>query len=231
VLPKDKAEFQAGSVDFAHTWFQARKDVSFAISRLYSAYPVYIQRLVDAPGPSRTLSKPQTARWIEAVTDTEASINDIFSLIAPQLHSDGIRSLQRAQANFPTHPGISSWPSKFNGISVIVNRKTVFHRDSGGRPEWYDLLFAAGTYKRATLDIPDIGARFDYNPGTVIALCGRVFRHGVVSWDGGERICYAHYMRNNVLHRQGMKNSSWVEEKDYKEWMSTAYLHRQAKQR
>src|SRR5208283_4480797 len=100
--------------------------------------------------------------------------------------------------------------STFNGISVIVNRKTPLHRDPGGQMEWYDVLLAAGTYTTATLDVPDLGAHFSCKPGTVVVICGRVLQHGVKSWEGGERICYAHFMRNNVLNRQNIQNSSWV---------------------
>ena len=219
--------FQAGSVDIAHTWFQARKDVCEIILPIYIAYIMGLQRLVDEPGPSRNLSVPATAKWIAAITDAESDIDHIFSVIAPQLHHDGKQSLEYAKVDFPDHPGIHSWPSSFNGIGIIVNRKTPFHRDPSGRMEWYDLLLAAGTYTTATLDVADLGARFKYTPETVIALCGRVFQHGVMSWEGGERICYAHYMHNNVLNQQEIQNSSWVEEKQYKEWMSQKYIRRQ----
>jgi hypothetical protein len=227
VLPEGEAMFQAGSVDIAHTWFQARKDVRNLIFLIYVVYHMCLQRLVDEPGPSRTLADPETTEWIAAITDTESDIDHIFSLIAPKLHRDGIRSLECSKVNFPDHPGVHSWPSSFSGIGIIVNRKTPLHRDPSGRMEWYDILLAAGTYTTATLDVADLGARFKYTPGTVVALCGRVFRHGVMSWEGGERICYAHYMRNNVLNRQEIQNSSWVEDKQYKEWMSQSYLSRQ----
>jgi hypothetical protein len=226
VAPEGEAEFEQGSVDFAHSWFQARHDVSIFTLLIPPRNVMHMQSLEDEPGPSQTLSTPVTPAFLAAITETEGDINNIMSLVAPRLHSDGIESVECAKAEFPDHAGIHSWPSNFSGIGVIVNRKTPLHRDAAGRMEWYDILLAAGTYTTATLDVPDLGACFLYKPGTVVAICGRVFRHSVNSWVGGERICYAHYMRNNVLNRQGIQNSSWVEEKVYRDWMSPQYLRR-----
>jgi hypothetical protein len=65
----------------------------------------------------------------------------------------------------------------------------------------YDLLTCAGTYKDAELKVFDIGARFCYDPGTVVALAGKVLLHEVTEWTGGERICIARFIRDNVHNR------------------------------
>jgi hypothetical protein len=173
------------------------------------------------------LSNPAALAWNKASATTKADINTIFSLISPQLHWDAKRSIRYLKEAYPDHPGVQLWPSTFSGINVIINKKTPSHRDKSGRPEWYDWLFATGTYRSAMFDLLDLGARLSYNPGTVVAAIGRVLQHEVKEWEDGERICKAHYMRNNVLNRQGIQNSPWVEDKIYKEWMSPRYLQRQ----
>lgn len=178
--------------------------------------------------PSQTLSTPEASEWITANAKVETDLNEITSLIASDLYKDGMHSVELSKAAFPDHEGAQLWPSSFSGIDVIVNRITATHRDAGARMEWYEMLLAAGTYTTATFKVPDLGAELQYNPGTVVAICGRLLRHGVDSWEGGERICQAHYMRNNVFNRQEIQVSSWVDEKQYREWMSPQYLCRQA---
>ena len=128
---------------------------------------------------------------------------------------------------YPDHTNVQRWPSCFSGITVISNRKTPNHRDKGGRPEWYDVMVSAGTHTTAHLDLPDLSAKLLYNPGTTIALCGKLFQHCVQTWEGGERLCYAHYFCNNVLNRLNIAVSSWVHEQDYFRWMSSKYFERQ----
>jgi hypothetical protein len=185
-----------------------------------------VQRLVDEMMPSASLGTPTSQEWALAVTEFEQDVNDIFSLVCPDLFRDGMKSIEKIQKEHPNHGGVQAWSSVFNGIGVIANRITIPHRDPAGRSEWYDLLLAAGTYDDAYLDVHDLGAQFTYKPGTVIAICGRLLRHGIDRWNGGERICYAHYMRNNVLHRQGIQSSSWVYEHIYFPYMSRKFVDR-----
>jgi hypothetical protein len=113
-------------------------------------------------------------------------------------------------------------------MSVICDRKTLVHRDQGGWPACYDLLVAGGAYDEAWLEVPDIGAKFRYQPGTAVALCGKVLRHFVNHSIGGQRLCYAHYMRNNVHNRLSIPQTSWVSLKFYTWYMSQAFIARQS---
>ena len=188
---------------------------------------MFCQRLEDTMKPSANLER-EAVQWCSKMRSVNDDINAIFALISPQLYADGITSLNETKMEYPDHQGVQTWNSAFSGISVIVNRKTITHRDQGGRAPWYDILFSAGTYKDAYLDVPDLGASFRYKPGTVIAICGRLLRHGVKSWEGGNRMCLAYFMRNNVLHRQGIQSAGWVEAALYQSQMSSGYLARHA---
>jgi hypothetical protein len=76
---------------------------------------------------------------------------------------------------------------------MIINRETYVHRDVGSAPMDYDLLFSSGTHEQCMLDIWDLGLRLSYLPDTVVGISGKVLRHGVKTWDGGERICRGLY--------------------------------------
>jgi hypothetical protein len=160
------------------------------------------------------------------ITDTEEDLNSLLSLIAPDLFQAGMEAIGRLKTSNSEHGNLQLWPTAFSAIGVIVNRKTLCHRDQGGWFPCFDMLVAAGNYEECYLDVPDVGARFKYKPGTAIAICGKVLRHSVTGWDGGERICYAHYMRNNVHNRLKVEQSTWTRYANYTDCMSPKYLQR-----
>jgi len=102
------------------------------------------------------------------------------------------------------------WQSVFTGVSIISNRLTPKHRDSKGRPEWYDLLanfFQGGSSPRFL--VSDLGLDLNYSSGTVIGFCGSILEHEVKAWGRGDRVCYAHFMRENVRDRLQATPGTW----------------------
>jgi Oxygenase domain of the 2OGFeDO superfamily len=148
--------------------------------------------------------------------------NMLLQLIEPKLFEAGMSAIQTAKQLHHDHQNIHLWNS------VIVNRMTPPHRDGGGWKACFDFLVAAGTYETAYLELADIGAKIQYNPGTVVAITGKNFRHAVKKWEGGERICYAHYMRNNIHNRLCVEQSGWVKEEHFTRWMSKWFLNRRS---
>lgn len=102
------------------------------------------------------------------------------------------------------------WESIYTGIQVICNRLTPSHRDSKGRAEWYDLLVGLSTTSLPYLVVSELGLEMAYYPGTVVGLCGNVLEHGVRSWGSGDRICYAHFMREAVRKHFGIPAAGWA---------------------
>lgn len=67
------------------------------------------------------------------------------------------------------------WQSVHSGVAIVSNRLTPSHRDSKGRPEWYDTLVSyADSSARPRLLIKDVGLDLEYSSGTVVNLCGSV---------------------------------------------------------
>jgi len=110
-----------------------------------------------------------------------------------------------------------TWPTAVSGVSVIANRASVCHTDNKGSKHWYDMLLTAGTYKECWFRLPDLDLRLEYLPGTVVALTGRILRHEVVEWKGGDRVCYAHWIRPSVLQALFPKENLplWVTQSEY----------------
>jgi hypothetical protein len=152
--------------------------------------------------------------WMAAIEPSELIFNAITALTHQSLYTAGLLAVTKIRdgetiENMETHENAKEWTSVYTGIAVIVNRITTRHRDAGGCPEWYDLLASCGTHTNAELAIPELDATFSYSPGTVIEICGKVLSHSVGRWEGGERICMAHYMRNMVHDRLNIDKPTW----------------------
>lgn len=111
------------------------------------------------------------------------------------------------------------WQSVHTGVSVISNRLTPSHRDSKGRPEWFDTL---ANYCSSDLGssaprllIKDLGMDLEYSSGAVVSFCGSVLEHEVGSWGPGDRVCQAHFMRESIRKRLAIPAAGWVSQSIY----------------
>jgi hypothetical protein len=158
-------------------------------------------------------------------------MNSILALTHKELYLCGLDAIHRLifdEIQSKIHPNLHHWLSVYSAIQVISNRTTPPHRDKGGAPSYYDLLLSAGTHSDARMHIHDLGATFNYPPGTIILVCGRLLLHQVPPWGDGERICLAHYMRDNVHDRLSIIRADWVSFSSYtKGLMSEGFYSRQ----
>jgi hypothetical protein len=158
----------------------------------------------------------ETSNWLEISNDVEKFLNLALSLINPDLFQMGLEMLRRLRQLTSTKDISRQWQSVYTGIAIICNRLTPSHRDSKGRPEWFDILLnysEIGTSPR--LLISDIGLNLEYSGGTVVSFCGSIFQHGVESWGVGDRVCYAHFMRESVRNRLDVTPAGWVYREKY----------------
>lgn len=77
------------------------------------------------------------------------------------------------------------------------------------------LLNYCSVRQGARLSIPDLGLNLDYSSGTVVGICGTVLQHEVGSWGNGDRVCYAHFMREEVRKRLDVPPAGWVNRSQY----------------
>jgi hypothetical protein len=101
---------------------------------------------------------------------------------------------------------LETWPSIFTGHTWIMNRLTPPHRDKEGFNAGFDFLSVGGVAK-AMLRVRDINMSCEYNPGTVVAIAGRVLSHEVTDIEVGDRIAIARWVRKAVLAKYGMAGS------------------------
>lgn len=177
---------------------------------------------------STLLRTTSGGRFMEAISNTEILINSTLALCNHEEYTVGMEAIRKLKhKSHLQHPNLSLWPSAFSGIGVIVNRATPAHRDRGSSAAVFDLLASMGTHMSARIGLPDLQADLSYGPGTIVLVCGRVLRHEVLMWEGGERICLAHYMRDNVHNRLGLQRPDWVTLNVYNSLMDQGYRSRQ----
>jgi hypothetical protein len=167
---------------------------------------------------SPTLQKKKGAEFMKKIAQVETLCNVTLLLTAPDLYQAGLTAMDQVHAGanmFKDYPNTSLWSSCYTAMQVIVNRTTPPHRDIGGSPPLFDLLVSAGTHTKARLEFREIGLKLSYRPGTIAIVCGRVLLHEVKDWEGGERICIAHMMKDSVHNKQNVARPRWPEHSRY----------------
>ena len=155
--------------------------------------------------------------------DVEKFLNLVLSLIHPELFESGVLMLRKLRTLDTTKTIALEWQSVYTGIQIISNRITPSHCDSKGRPQWFDTLANyCGGGSAPHLLVQDLGLDLAYSSGTVVDLCGMVFRHEVRAWGGGDRVCYAHFMREAVRKRLEVHPAGWVKQSIYTRYLPGA---------
>jgi hypothetical protein len=156
------------------------------------------------------------SEWLQKSNNFERFLNLTLSLIHPTLFKCGLEILQQLRVSAPTMDIAKKWQSVYTGISIISNRITPAHRDTKSKPEWYDLLMNyAGSQANPKLLIKDLGLELQYSSGAVVGLCGMILEHEVRSWGNGDRVCYAHFMRESVRKHMNANDPGWVYQSMY----------------
>jgi hypothetical protein len=218
--PPGGGHFGAGAVNFSPGWFQRLRDVRLNqfVVRLGANLFQNSQQLDDYLYVSASLRTDSAANFLRVTESIDVISNAITALVAPRQYDYGLAAIELIKNGrhlYDRHPILDSWISVWSGFAMIVNRVTAIHRDLGGAPEDYDLLFSSGTHNACNLDVPDLGATLSYRPGTAVAITGRVLQHGVKTWEGGERICQARFIKDAVHDRLGLPRPTWVNYDDY----------------
>ena len=141
----------------------------------------------------------------------------MLKVMHPELYAAAREALVALRPVTATPAILEKWASVFSAVQVIANRETPYHRDNKSRSPWFDILVSLGEYSDSVLEFPAIGLRINYLPGTVVAFCGKVLRHGVPQ-SKGERICFAYFMRDSVHHAMRVKAPHWMECHCYAVW-------------
>jgi hypothetical protein len=157
---------------------------------------------------SAELRKPDAQDWVSAMDGTNMLLGAVTAIIHPTTFMTGvncINAIERSSdiAKSENLPDLLKvWTAPFVAASVISNRDTPLHRDNGATYGSMDVLASVGPFEEAKFMVPSLGYQFLFGSGTVIGLLGRVVPHAAEA--SGERLCYAQYLRENILSSLGV---------------------------
>jgi hypothetical protein len=160
------------------------------------------------------LRKPPAQQWVAAMQETNMLIGAIVGVINPASFLTGVDCI-KAIANDQNivkreklEDLVAIWTSPFIAASLINNRNTPLHRDNGATYASMDILTSVGPFEIGKFKVPSLGYRFLFGSGTLIGLVGRVVPHAAEVT--GERLCYAQYLRENILDSIGVEEPGWM---------------------
>jgi hypothetical protein len=161
------------------------------------------------------LRNPLARQWVQQMEDTLAFLGGILSIINPTQYNVGITYVEKIR-NEPEKIAkrdhleylLDTWTSPYAACSLMNNRDSPLHRDTGGGYRSMDLLTSVGEYSDGRFYLPGLGVEFWYGSGSVIGIAGRVVRHGATANE--ERLCIAQYSRENVLEALGISEPEWT---------------------
>lgn len=187
----------------------------FRIELIYRQLILNQQTVQERPATSANFKKQPALDWLCAISESNAILSAILSVIHPPLYDAGWQTIKRLRDTPQIGQDVlNRWASVFSGVSVISNRITPPHWDGNSRRNWYDLLATLGRYENCTLELPGLGISLEYGPGTVAGISGCVLEHAVPGFNG-DRVCYAYFMRNNVHEWANVPGNDWMYTKCY----------------
>ena len=184
--PAETTTTSPGHIPFSPCWFNIAHQLT--VSRSLRGWP---------HGP--------TVQYLREAQESLALIGAVLGVIHPRLAMQGLSILRGIQSGAIRNVATDSlgpvrrlWPCPFTAFSIISNRETDLHRDGKGFTPYYDIITTLGHYSDGRFEVPGIGLRFQYNPGTIVGICGKALAHGVAEVDG-IRYCLVQYFHRSVL--------------------------------
>jgi len=164
------------------------------------------------------LRKSAAPAWVSEMGETSAFLGGLLRVINPAEFETGIACIKAIvkgdqvakKENLDDLGRI--WTSPYPTVSLMSNRNSPIHRDTGGDYSSMDMLVSVGPYEKAVFNVPGLGLKFWYDTGTVIGLLGRILQHGAECT--GDRLCWAQYLKENVLDSLGIPPPKWVHIQD-----------------
>ena len=97
-------------------------------------------------------------------------------------------------------------PLLLEGREILFNRKSGLHNDQSDPHLAWAILLALGNFKGGYIRVPALGLRARLEPGDAIFIRGRVLKHEIEAWSGGQRISIPHFTHTSVWRAAGMVN-------------------------
>lgn len=139
-----------------------------------------------------------------------SQINATMEAILPELFkhvSCFMQKLKNQEAD--AQSAHSNNDSIFPSMSILINRQTGLHTDSGSDANLVETSVTFGDYEGGEFLLPQLDVEAKFGPGSLAIFRGKAFSHGVKEWTGVERRCIVSYVHADVfdsLQTRSMKD-------------------------
>ena len=123
----------------------------------------------------------------------------------PAHYNDAKRLREEVEKRFPFTRALGALdPLLYEGQELLYNVMSDEHTDGFDPPGSYSLIAAAGNFQGGYLFFRHLGLRVRLEPGDIVMFRGRVLKHVVEVWTGGQRISIPHFTHSSVWKLMGM---------------------------
>lgn len=89
-------------------------------------------------------------------------------------------------------------PCVYEGLEILLNVRNKLHTDRFDPPRGWAVIYCAGSHSGGYMSLPHLGLRLRMLPGDMALIRGRVLKHAVEDWSGGQRISIPHYTHSSA---------------------------------
>jgi hypothetical protein len=100
----------------------------------------------------------------------------------------------------------------YEGHEVLLNVHSGDHYDRQDPKRAWAGMVALGYHRGGYLVLPQLGVRIRLEPGDIVFIRGRMLRHFVEDWEGGQRICIPHFTHSSIWRLMNMHDLVGLDE-------------------
>ena len=108
---------------------------------------------------------------------------------------------------------LANWSFPFTDLTILSNRESPLHRDRHRPFTAFDVMTTFGDYEHGRFIVPDLNRKFEFNGGSAMVGCTKLFEHGVAR-TAGQRIELVGGFRPSMLKRCSIFHESFLWSKD-----------------
>jgi hypothetical protein len=151
----------------------------------------------------KSRSCQEALQFLKAKLELDHSVSHLTSILHWSLYQE-LKNLRSHMCRLPgsvQHAVNDGWASVFPCMAVGLNRTTRIHRDSQGFRNGLDIISVLGQFSDGHLNLPDLGLKFEWEPGCLGAFDGYDLAHSVEPWDGSHRVTVISFCRSSSWRR------------------------------
>lgn len=148
-------------------------------------------------------------------------VDRAISFMDPQHYRNAAKLKKKVEERFPFARMFADLdPCVYEGLEILLNVHTGLHTDRFDPFRGWALVYCAGNHTGGYLNLPHLGLRLRMLPGDMTMIRGRVLKHCVEDWSGGQRISIPHYTHSSTWRMMEMDQyvggeydgDEWVDE-------------------